>query len=121
MDKALWNSAQAASARRLDWRRKISDNVAYALLVYTGIQIYVTMGALKVVAAHSALPYFGLVVLVAAIIPGCRMIERRWEGLSNEQAELAPRYRRDRLVIWGAAIVLPFVITGVIRGIELFI
>ena len=37
----------------------MSDHVAYALLVYTGLQIFVTMGALKT--EHgSILPYFAL-------------------------------------------------------------
>ncbi len=47
MDKALVESAatQKRSGRKLDWRRKMSDNVAYALLVYTGLQIFVTMSA----------------------------------------------------------------------------
>ena len=30
-----------------DWRRKMSDNIAYALLVYTALQIGLTIGALK--------------------------------------------------------------------------
>ena len=49
MDKALRDSAgtQKRSGRKLDWRRRMSDNVAYALLVYTGLQIWVTMGTLK--------------------------------------------------------------------------
>jgi len=130
MDKALWNSGRdgstthASHGKRLDWRRKMSDHIAYALLFYTGLQIYVTMGALKTIAADTILPYFGLVVLVAAIIPGCRMIERRWEGLSDAQAAdpaFAPRYKRDRLLVWAAAFVLPFVIAGAIRGVELLI
>ena len=39
--------AEQESARPVDWRRKMSDNIAYALLVYTALQIFVTMGALK--------------------------------------------------------------------------
>jgi hypothetical protein len=123
MDKALWNSghegAAPTPAKRLDWRRKISDHVAFALLGYTGLQIYVTMGAID--GGESILPYFALVLLVAAIIPGARMFEKRWEGLSDAEAadpELAPQYKRDRFKIWAAAIVLPFVVTGVIRGLE---
>lgn len=129
MGKALWNSGEhaadhAATGRRLDWRRKMSDHVAYALLVYTGLQIYVTMGALKTIADKSILPYFGLVVLVAAIIPGCRFIEKHWEGLSDEQAAdpaFGKAYRRDRLLVWIAALTLPFLVSGAIRAAETFI
>ena len=121
MDKAFRPSAatQQRAARKLDWRRKMSDNVAYALLVYTGLQIFVTMSALK--GGHgSILPYFALIILVAAIIPGCRMFEKRWEGLSDSDAanpELRDRYRKDQIVLWICAIGLPFALTGAYKGV----
>lgn len=75
--------AQAAgSAKPLDWRRRMSDHIAYALLVNTALQIFVTMGALKS-KGGSLLPYFALVILVAAIIPACRRFEHRWNRLSD--------------------------------------
>ena len=121
MDKALWESAaaQKRAGRKLDWRRRMSDNVAYALLVYTALQIFVTMSALK--GGHgSILPYFALIILVAAIIPGCRMFEKRWEGLSDSDAanpELRDRYRKDQIVLWICAIGLPFALTGAYKGV----
>ena len=57
------------SYRVIDWRRKMSDNIAYALLTYTALQIFMTMGALHS-KSGSLLPYFALVVLVVAIIVG---------------------------------------------------
>ena len=121
MDKALRDSAgtQKRSGRKLDWRRRMSDNVAYALLVYTGLQIWVTMGTLKN-GSGSILPYFALIVLVAAIIPGCRMFEKRWDALSDSDAanpELRDRFRRDQVVLWLSAIGLPFALTGLFLGI----
>ena len=121
MDKALWESAgtQKRSGRKLDWRKKMSDNVAYALLVYTGLQIFVTMGQLKN-GSGSILPYLALIVLVAAIIPGCRMFERRWDSLSNSEAanpELRDRFRRDLVFLWLSAIGLPLALTGLYLGI----
>jgi len=120
MAKALWESAvdETGKSRKLiDWKRRMSDHVAYALLVYTGLQIFVTMGALK--SEHgSILPYFGLVLLVLAIIPGCRMFERRWERLGETDlgsAELKPLFVRDVAVLWLAALGLPFLVTGVIK------
>lgn len=128
MNKALEKFGEAAAGepagkvtQPLDWRRKISDHIAYSLLAYTGLQIWVTMTALKSTTG-SIMPYFALVILVAAIIPGCRMFERRWEVLSDEEAadpELAPAFRRDRLLVWLAALSLPFLITGVLKGISL--
>ena len=121
MDKALRDSAgtQKRSGRKLDWRRRMSDNVAYALLVYTGLQIWVTMGTLKN-GSGSILPYFALIILIAAIIPGCRMFEKRWDGLSDSEAanpELRDRFRRDQLLLWVSAIGLPFALTGAYLGV----
>ena len=120
MAKALWESSvdeTGKSRKAIDWKRRMSDHVAYALLVYTGLQIFVTMGALR--SEHgSILPYFGLVLLVAAIIPGCRMFEKRWERLaeSDEPREnLGSRFVRDVATLWIAAIGLPFVVTGIIK------
>lgn len=131
MNKALWDSDRDAQAhtvhlpntRGLDWRRRMSDHIAYGLLVYTGLQIFVTMGALDR-GGESILPYFALVVLVAAIIPGCRLFEKRWDWLSDEQAanpELADRFKRDRNLVWLAAVGLPFLITGLFKLVLYFI
>lgn len=133
LSKALGNSgsrpangqanahAEAQGGKKRDWRSRISDHVAYGLLTYTGLQIFVTMTVLKT-STGSILPYFALIVLVAAIIPGCRLFEQRWERLSDEQAAdpaLAPAFRRDRFLVWAAAIVLPLLVTGLFKLIEL--
>ena len=122
MDKALRDAVatQRRAGRKLDWRRKMSDNVAYALLVYTGLQIFVTMGQLNN-GSSSILPYFALILLVAAIIPGCRMFEKRWDSLSESEAanpELRDRFRRDQVFLWLSAISLPLIITGAFLGIR---
>ena len=125
MDKALWESAatQKRAGRKLDWRKKMSDNVAYALLIYTGLQIWVTMGTLKN-GSGSILPYFALIMLVAAIIPGCRMFEKRWDALGDSEAanpELRDRFRRDQVLLWLCAIGLPFALTGLFLGVKALI
>ncbi len=125
MAKALPGTQETVEARQapkrgLDWRKGMSDNVAYALLVYTGLQIFVTMEAIKGSSSGSALPYMSLIVLVAAIIPACRRFERRWERLSDDAAAdtaLRPLYRRDQALLWLLAIGLPFVLTGVFMAI----
>jgi hypothetical protein len=106
---------------QIDWRRRMSDNIAYALLAYTALQIFVVMGALKSEGA-SLLPYLALVVLVVAIIPACRGFEARWNRLSDAQAHdplLASAYRRDRLWLWVLAIGLPFALCGVFKVLAL--
>ncbi|EJL21510.1 hypothetical protein [Novosphingobium sp. AP12] len=105
----------------IDWRRKMSDHIAYALLVYTALQIFVTVGALKS-SGGSLLPYFALVMLVVAIIPACRRFESRWNRLTDEQAHdpaLARYYKRDRLALWALAIGLPFALTALFKGLAI--
>lgn len=117
-----WNGVGAirgAGAKPLDWRKRMSDNVAYALLVYTALQIFVTMGAMHN-KGGSMLPYFALVILVAAIIPACRRFEKRWARLSDEQAadpQFSRFYRRDQLWLWALAIGLPLAISGLFVGL----
>ena len=126
MVKALWEASAEDTGKvrkAIDWKRRMSDHVAYALLVYTGLQIFVTMGALS---SHhgSILPYFALVLLVVAIIPGFRLVERRWERLSESDArseELAPLFRRDLVVLWAATIALPLLVTGIVKLILQFL
>jgi hypothetical protein len=111
----------AASGANVDWRRKMSDHIAYALLVYTALQIFVTIGALKSTGS-SLLPYLALVILVIAIIPACRRFEARWNRLTDDEAhnpELAPYYRRDRLALWTLAIGLPIALTALFKGLAL--
>lgn len=121
MARALWETAQHVeqeAAHPYGWSRKMSDHIAYALLVYTGLNIVLTVGAIKGALEGSILPYFSLVVLVAAIIPACRTLERRWEGLDRASADedaLKQRYTRDRAMVWIAAIALPVIITGLFK------
>lgn len=109
---------RSAPAKPLDWRKRMSDNIAYALLVYTGLQIFITMSVLHG-KGGSMLPYFALVMLVAAIIPACRRFEKRWNRLSDEQAadpQFSGYYRRDQAWLWGLALGLPFVVAGLFLG-----
>jgi hypothetical protein len=123
MRKALDRSDDESRGRPLDWRKRMSDNIAYALLVYTGLQIFVTVHALKQ-GGTSMLPYLALVVLVVAIIPACRAFERRWLAIGDEAAhdpELKPAYRRDQAALWLVAIGLPFALTGMFKLIAAFV
>ncbi|WP_343222115.1 hypothetical protein [Novosphingobium profundi] len=111
------------SSHPVDWRRRMSDHVAYALLIYTALQIFVTIGALKA-GEGSLLPYFALIVLVIAIIPACRRFEARWTRLTDSEAHdpsLAPAARRDCIALWAIAIGLPFALTGVFKVLGLLL
>lgn len=114
---------RVSASRPLDWRRRISDQIAYALLVYTALQIFVTITALRGGSA-SLLPYFALVLLIAAIVPACRRFERRWNRLSDTAAadsRFAPAFRRDVTSLWLLAVGLPFALAGVFRLLTLFV
>lgn len=125
MAKALAHDPQThkrtdhAAETGTDWRHKVSDHVAWGLLVYTALHIFVTMTQLKS-SGGSVLPYFALIVLVLAIIPGCRLIEKRWEQLSEqgiEDEDLAPLFRKEMGLLWLCAIGLPIGLTLVFKGI----
>ena len=130
MEKALHDSLSAGERGGVgfeqikrtgatDWRKKISDHVAFALLVYTGLHIFVTAHALKG-EPGTILPYFALVVLVGAVIPACRMVERRWDGLSDTEAAdpaLRGAFYRDVGLLWLAAISLPLLLTAAFKAI----
>ncbi len=102
-----------------DWRKRMSDHVAWALLVYTTLQIFMTVKALSQ-GISSILPYIALIILVAAIIPACRWFERRWTVMSDEEAvdpAFASAFRRDAMMLWLMAIGLPLVLTGLCKVI----
>lgn len=110
-------SAALPAARSRDWRKAMSDHVAYGLLAYTTLQIFVTVKALAE-GSSTALPYLALVVLVAGIIPVCRWFEKRWAVLSDDEAAdpaLAGEFRRDAVALWAMAIGLPFGLTLIFK------
>ncbi|MFZ1742548.1 MAG: hypothetical protein WAT93_06815 [Pontixanthobacter sp.] len=99
----------------------MSDNVAYALIIYTALHIFATVGAMKETGLKS-LSLLALVILVVGIIPACRSFERRWRNLSDQQASdpaLAPAFRRDLVMLWLLAIGLPFVLTAIFKTIAM--
>lgn len=116
MGKSLPRS-QDKRVKPRDWRKSMSDHVAYALLVYTSLQIFVTVQALHT-GSSSILPYLALVVLVGGIIPACRWFEKRWINFSDEDAadpSFLPAFRRDIIRLWLLAIGLPFLLTGIFK------
>lgn len=113
----LGREGTATQGHALDWRKRMSDTVAYSLLVYTSLQIFVTLRTLEGTGG-SMLPMMALVVLVAGVIPMFRHFERRWEALSDFEAAdptLRASFRRDQLATWAVAIGLPFLLAAVFR------
>lgn len=119
-EAARYNSAIVTPvAPESVWEKRISNHVAYALLAYTGLQIFVVMGAIKG-EGMSILPYLGLIALVGIVIPLCRRVEKRWQRLTRSgasEAELTAAYSSDRLGIWLFAIGFPFAFVLLIKGL----
>ena len=118
IENAAGNSRQIDS-HQIDWRKRMSDTVAYGLLVYTTLQIFVTLRTLEG-EGGSLLPMIALVVLVAGVIPLFRIFERRWEGLDDIAAAdpaLRGAFRRDQMATWAVAIGLPFLLTALFRAL----
>lgn len=108
------------SEHRLDWRKRMSDTVAYGLLVYTALQIFVTMHAIQD-DSESAAPMLALVLLVAAIIPLYRRFERRWEAIGESAAAdpaFARRFRQDWAAVWLISAVLPLVLAALFTAMS---
>lgn len=118
MPKALQQTqdtqgSEHASSVAHSLRSKVSDHVAWGLLVYTGLHIFLTMTQLKS-GSGSLLPYFALIVLVVAIIPACRWLEKRWEDLTeadSDEGALEPAFRREMVLLWMMAMGLPIMLT----------
>lgn len=110
---------QAGESQARDWRRSMSNHVASALIVYTALQIFMTVKALQD-GLPSIFPYLALVLLVAAIIPACRWFEGHWNKLPDEAAHdpsLRPAFNRDVAGLWLTAIGLPPLITLLFRAV----
>ena len=101
------------------WDKKMSNNCAAALLFYTMMQIFVVLRFIET-KGMSIAPYFGLILLVAVIIPFCRNFEKRWREMGNSglsDQSLAAKFRADQILLWLLAIGLPLVFVGVIKAI----
>lgn len=119
MRKALDRTAAGDAAQSRDWRKGMSDTVAYSLLAYTGLHIFMTVGAIQETGAKT-LSLLALVVLVFGIIPLWRRFEHRWSVLNDQQAHdpaYAQAYRRDQIMVWGLAIGLPIGLTIVLKAL----
>lgn len=115
----LSHQQETGAKRQRDWRKSMSDNVAYALLVYTALQIFLTVKAISS-GSSSIMPYVALIILVAGIVPACRWFEKRWAGLTDDEAadmQFAGSFRRDQIGLWMLAICLPIALTAIFKAV----
>lgn len=113
------SSSDVQSTQSVRWDKKMSNNCAGALLVYTMMQIFVVLSFIET-KGMSIAPYFGLVLLVAIIIPFCRKYEKRWETVADSgltEQSIAARFRKDQITLWVLALGLPFVFIAIIKAV----
>jgi hypothetical protein len=91
------------------YSKRMSDHVAFALVVYTLMLIFLVTPTIES-GGTSIFPYFVLVLFVGAVIPLCRNMERRWQALDAATYNgdgLQSQYTADRLKLWTAALAIP--------------
>lgn len=103
------------------WRRRISNNAAAALLVFTLLHIICFMAVSGFTGARWV-NLLGIAIMVMLVIPAISKIEARWEDLTRQPlgpAEISTHFRRERLRLWIAAILLPFLWSGIFLGLHM--
>jgi cell division protein FtsW (lipid II flippase) len=103
---------QAQMRSYKSYSKRMSDHVAFALVVYTLALIFLVTPTIES-SGTSIFPYFVLVLFVAVVIPPCRNMERRWQALDAAAYNgdgLKAHYVADRLKLWAAAVVIPAIL-----------
>ena len=106
---------RASSRAKKTYTKRISDNIAYALIVYTMMLIFLVAGAIKT-SGTSIMPYILLMLFVAVVIPMARKLEKKWEMLDQSElsdSSLNRRFNIDRTKLWIGTLVFPLFLMGV--------
>jgi len=113
---AMGNGISQGGGQTFDWPAKMSDNIAWALLITTALLIFITMPQLKH-AIGGIGPYLMLVVMVGAFIPVLQFFERRWARRDEREAHdpsLSGAFRRDQAALWLLAAGVPLLMAAVL-------
>ncbi|MFC4291396.1 hypothetical protein ACFOWX_03100 [Sphingorhabdus arenilitoris] len=100
--------------------KRMSDNVAIALVVYTLMLIFIVTPSIETEGV-SIFPYFLLVILVGGAIPVLRRFEHRWALLDDSELSdsgLKHRFAMDRTKLWILAIGVPFLLSIACAGLK---
>jgi hypothetical protein len=95
-----------------DYAKRISNNIAAALVVYTLLLIFITTPAMD--SGASMWPFLFLVLLVAGIIPYFRKIDKRWQALESSEVrsdDLVSLFAFDRIKLWALTLLIPLGLT----------
>lgn len=118
MAKAHQASYEQSHTEPKSYAKRMCNNVAIALVVYTLNLIFVTSPAME--GGMSILPYFILVLLVGIAIPYLRGLEHRWRALEKSELSasgLNTRYRMDQVTLWALAVGVPVGLYFLIRAV----
>lgn len=102
------------------YSKRMSDNVAFALVVYTLMLIFIVTPSMES-NGTSIFPYFMLVVFVGLVISPCHNLERRWQALQARDTGdgmLNSRFNLDRAILWIATIAVPVIIAAICHMIK---
>jgi fatty acid desaturase len=97
---------------RKNYAKRISNNIAAALVVYTLLLIFIATPAMD--SGASIWPFFFLVLLVVAVIPFFRNMDKRWQALDRSEVsseDLEGRFAFDRIKLWTLTLAIPIALT----------
>ncbi|APG61624.1 hypothetical protein LPB140_00850 [Sphingorhabdus lutea] len=110
-ETAHGEAANMHIGEKKSYTKKISDHVAYGLVIYTLMLIFLVTKTLKS-DGMSIFPYFMLVVLVGLVIPLFHSFDSKWRKIENN-AEFSHDknsiFRQDCMKIWALSIGLPII------------
>lgn len=101
------------------WKKRISNNAAAALLLFTLLHIGCFV-AISGYIGSSLVSFLGIAILVGLVIPALARFEARWHGdalAGLSETEIATRFRAERMRLWIAAAFVPFLWSGVFLGL----
>lgn len=100
------------------WKKRISNNAAGALLLFTLLHV-TCFTALAAFAGSSLVSYLGIAIMIGLVIPALARFEARWHGETLQglsDGELALRFRTERRRLWIAAVAAPFLWSALFLG-----
>ncbi len=103
---------------RANYGKRITSHIAYALVLYTLMLIFMVTPALDA-GSMAIWPYFLLVALVGAVILPCRSLEKRWHKIdqSYPNGGQDARFGFEKILLWLAAIGLPLALMAIFKSV----
>jgi hypothetical protein len=114
------HSISGEASGRKSFAKRINDHIAYALVIYTLMLIFVVSPKLEG-KGLTIFPYFLLVALVAMAIPPCRNLDRKWQLIdkgASDDSRNSGRCNFDRIILWVGAIGFPLVLAFALSAIS---